>query len=106
MVELEGYNDRERSKALSGCEVGVGFDQLNHQDGEAFYWIELEGMSVVTVRGEPLGEVTRLMETGANDVLVVGGEGKRERLIPWGRSVVVDVDREKRAIEVDWDPEY
>ena len=52
-----------------------------------------------------LGRVDSLMETGANDVLVVKGD--RERLVPWIEGdVVTDVDLAAGAITVDWDPEF
>jgi 16S rRNA processing protein RimM len=49
--------------------------------------------------------VERLLETGANDVLVVKGE--RERLIPFlpGR-VVSAVDLERGELKVDWDADF
>ena len=45
-----------------------------------------------------------MLETGANDVMVVRGEV--ERLIPfiWG-TVVRSVDVERGAIVVDWHPD-
>jgi 16S rRNA processing protein RimM len=52
-----------------------------------------------------LGTVSRMMETGAHDVMVVDGE--RERLIPYARDRVVDsVDMATRTIVVDWDAEF
>jgi 16S rRNA processing protein RimM len=48
-----------------------------------------------------LGEVTGLIETGANDVIVVRGPAG-EHLIPFLRHVVVDVNVPARRIAVDW----
>ena len=45
-------------------------------------------MMVQTLDGRSLGTVERLIETGANDVLVVRGE--RERLIPFLQGSVID----------------
>jgi len=60
---------------------------------------------VVTLAGEPLGTVDHLIETGANDVLVVDGE--RERLIPFVMGkVIVQVDLEQGEIQVDWDKDF
>jgi len=60
----------------------------------------------VTLDGRSLGRVDHLLETGANDVLVVDDSG-RERLIPYVRDVVVrSVDLAGGRIEVDWDPEW
>ena len=55
--------------------------------------------------GEALGTVDHLIETGANDVLVVRGD--RERLIPFTPGhAVVEVDMEQRRLTVAWDPAF
>jgi 16S rRNA processing protein RimM len=62
-------------------------------------------LRVVTLEGVELGEVSHLLATGANDVLVVKGE--RERLLPFVRGqVVVEVDLAQRLLRVDWDPDF
>ena len=72
---------------------------------EGYYWVDLIGLEVVTTEEVMLGTVQSMMETGANDVLVVNGD--RERLIPWIEGDVVQtVDLEKGSIVVDWDPEF
>jgi 16S rRNA processing protein RimM len=49
--------------------------------------------------------VDHLIETGANDVLVVRGE--REHLVPFVREQVVkSVDLEAGVMRVDWDPDF
>ena len=80
-------------------------------EGE-FYWRDLIGMKVVTTKGYDLGEVTDIMETGANDVLVVkanrnDGFGKKERLIPYLFDQVIDsICKKTKQINVDWDPGF
>ena len=60
---------------------------------------------VVTTEGVVLGEVSHLLSTGANDVMVVRGE--RERLLPFVQpDYVKAVDFEAGTITVDWDPEF
>ncbi|UWN51421.1 Ribosome maturation factor RimM [Alcanivorax sp. ALC70] len=61
--------------------------------------------------GRDLGRVHGLMETGANDVLVVRGDAdsldRQERLLPWTPGEVVRaVDLEAGELRVDWDPEF
>ena len=88
-----------------GYEIGIRRDQLPVTAPGEYYWHDLQGLTVVTVKGELLGTVGHLLETGANDVLVVNGE--RERLIPFVLDqVIVDVDLDKREIQVDWDKDF
>lgn len=87
------------------CEIGVRRDQLPDTAPGEYYWRDLIGLAVVTRQGEPLGKVDHLLETGANDVLVVAGE--RERLIPFVPGpIVTQVDLQAGVIEVDWDKDF
>ena len=65
------------------------------------------GLSVVNEEGIPLGTVKQMIETGANDVLVVkaceGSVDGRERLIPYlPGDTVARVDLDAGLMEVDW----
>ena len=55
--------------------------------------------------GSSLGKVEDVLETGANDVLVV--QGDRRRLLPFVTgSVIKSVDMESGRISVDWDADF
>lgn len=105
VARLEGITDRDAASALVGAQIAIRRDQLPTLAEDEYYWSDLEGLRVTTVDGVELGVVDHLMETGANDVLVVKGD--RERLIPFLRGdVVVDVDLQGGVLRVDWDPEF
>jgi len=105
VARLEGCDDRDQAARLMGAEIAVRREQLPPLPPGEYYWTDLEGLRVVTREGVELGTVARLMETGANDVLVVRGE--RERLIPYlPERVVLEVDLEGGLIRVDWDPDF
>ena len=71
VVKLDGFDDRDISRQLLGARIGIKREQLpDLVDGE-YYWHQLEGLLVVNIKGEELGIVDKLIETGANDVLVV-----------------------------------
>ena len=67
------------------------------EEGE-FYVPDLIGMDVVTEDGKPVGKLTDVLSTGANDVYVV--QGKEEHLIPAVKEYVRSVDMEKGAMTV------
>ena len=104
IARLDGCHDRDAALGYRGCEIAVERSRFpDAEDGE-FYWADLVGLRVATTGGVDLGEVGRMMETGANDVMVVRGEG--ERLIPFLPGTVVhSVDVERGAIVVDWHPD-
>jgi 16S rRNA processing protein RimM len=66
----------------------------------------LIGAKVVNETGEALGTVETLMETGANDVLVVrsgNSAGSTEILIPFVSEYLANVDRQNKVVTVRWE---
>jgi 16S rRNA processing protein RimM len=105
VARLEGIEDRTRADELAGCRIFIKPEQLPGLDAGEFYWSDLIGLSVETVDGVTLGEIASMMETGADDVMVLKGE--RERLIPFViDQIVTEVDLVNRRVVVDWSPEY
>lgn len=105
IAHLTGIDDRDAAAALVGAEILVRREQFANADENEYYWADLVGLEVVTTSGVALGKVDSLMETGANDVLVVVGE--QRRLLPFLMGQVVkDVDLSARKIVVAWDPEF
>lgn len=102
---LEGVDDADAAQLLAGAGIRVERAQLGEPGPGSWYWADLEGLRVLTLAGMELGRVETLMETGANDVLVVQGE--RRRLIPFVHGQVVRaVDLEAGTLTVDWDPDF
>lgn len=102
---LPGFDDREQAMTLVGQQIFVGRDQLPPAEEGNYYWSDLEGLEVHTMDGKVLGRVDRMMETGANDVMVIRGD--RERLVPFIQGQYVKrVDLDAGLIEVDWDPDF
>ena len=104
VARFAGCTDRDQAALFRGREIAVPREAFPEAQGNEFYWADLIGLRVVNKAGEDLGTVSRLVETGANDVLVV--EGDRERLIPFIEDVVLEVDLAARTIRVDWGADY
>jgi len=75
-------------------------------DGE-FYWQQLIGLEVANDT-KKIGVVSSILETGANDVLVIKQEqdGQADVLIPYTEQTVLEVNLEGGTMIVDWDPSY
>ena len=102
IARIDGYVDRDQAAALIGTDIAVPRDELPETEKGEFYWSDLEGLTVVHRDGTELGKVAHLLETGANDVMVVRGE--KERLVPFVMNkVVLGVDLDEGVIEVDWE---
>lgn len=104
VIHVVGCHDRDGAEARAGSVIEVPAEALPALGSSEYYWGQLVGLAVETVEGVSLGVVSRLMETGANDVLVVQGE--RERLVPYIADVVRRVELDQRRLVVAWDPEF
>jgi 16S rRNA processing protein RimM len=105
VAQLDGVNDRDRAASLMGWDIFISPDQLPKVAKGEYYWSDLIGLNVETDRGIQLGAVDSLLETGANDVLVVKGE--RERAIPFLQGkTIINIDLDAGKIIVDWDPDF
>ena len=105
VAKFKNCDDRDAAALLNGQQIAIQRDQLPQAQEDEYYWIDLEGLEVKTMDGVSLGIVDHLLETGANDVLVVKGD--RERLIPYVKDhIVKSVDLENSVIQVDWEADY
>ena len=108
VMELENVTDRDQVLPLIGAELAIKNTQLKPTAKDAFYWSELVGLTVINLQDQPLGQVDHLLETGANDVLVLKVDGEDEkRLIPFVMDEIVKlVDVDNKLIQVDWGVDY
>jgi 16S rRNA processing protein RimM len=105
IANLESLNDRDAAADLNGWDILIRYEQLPKARKGEYYWTDLIGLQVKTVDGVELGVIKQMLETGANDVVVVRGE--RERLIPFlQQQTIIAIDLDAREMVVDWDPEF
>jgi len=102
---VDGVGDRDAAQGLRGARVYVSRASFPTPAADEYYWVDLIGLAVVNRQGEPLGEVTGLLETGAHAVLRVR-LGEQERLIPFVGAHVDRVDLAARTVIVDWGLDY
>ena len=102
IARLAGIDDRDAATEHVNALVGVPRGKMPATAKGEYYWSDLEGLRVVHKDGRLLGKVAHLLETGANDVLVVRGD--REVLIPYIKDEVIeDVDLASGVIRVNWE---
>jgi 16S rRNA processing protein RimM len=122
VAQLVGVAGRDAAEALKGSAVQISrrhFPAL--ADGE-FYWVDLIGLEVENVQGEPLGVVTGMMDNGAHPILRVAAsaigspatgspaadseKSQHEILIPFVEQFVKTVDQTAKKVTVDWGSDY
>ncbi len=106
-----GYDDRESVARLIGAELAVQRSEFKATSKDEYYWTDLIGLKVFNLEEIELGLVTRLIETAANDVLVIQPqkndnsvkEAKSELLIPFVmQHYIKNIDLDAGSILVDW----
>lgn len=102
IVKLAGIDDRDSAADHVDSDICVSRESLPATEVGEHYWTDLEGLQVIHKDGTVLGRVAYLLETGANDVLVV--EGDQEILIPYVLDDVIEnVDLDRGVINVNWE---
>jgi len=116
VAHIKGVDDRTLAESYKGLEIVAATSELPQLGVGEFYWRQLQGLQVWCKDKDSkedgdkrvlLGIVDHLIETGANDVLVVkaceGSIDQSERLIPYlPGDVITRVDLEEAVVEIDW----
>jgi 16S rRNA processing protein RimM len=94
LLKLEDIADRNAAESLRFQDVEVPTEQAVRLPRGQFYWHQVIGLQVeLAATHEPLGTVSDILETGANDVYIVKSP-KGELLIPAIKEVVKRIDPE------------
>ena len=113
VAQLKGVDDREDSRRYIGVELYIEKSQLPELPEGEYYWDELTGLEVINKQGVILGNISQMVATGSNNVMVVSGkkepssskEGK-EHWVPYIEPFLISIDMDKRQILVDWDEDF
>lgn len=100
LVKFEGVETRDQAETLRGKRLFVTPDEVGEPPPGCYWEHQIVGLVVMTVGGLELGTVWEVMETGANDVLLVR-QGRREHLIPMIEDVVMEVDLERGVLVIN-----
>lgn len=92
LVHFEGLDSPEAAGAYRNTWVFVRADDRPPLPEGEYYQHQLIGLQVRTQEGEVLGQVVEIINTGANDVLVVRRAAARDVLLPFIDDVILQVD--------------
>lgn len=106
IARLQDVNDREAAALLMGWQIAIHEQQLPNLQQDEYYWRDLIGLRVINHENINFGVVDHLIETGANDVLVVKDK-TQERLIPFEQQhTIQQIDLDAGEIRVEWDADF
>lgn len=106
VIQFENCHDREQAQRYTNCDIGISRTLLPTLPKDEFYWQDLVGLQVINQDNRNLGTVTQLMETGANDVLIVKSDSEEIAIPLLFDEVVIDVDLTNKILRVQWDPDF
>lgn len=111
IAQLANCETRDDVEGYLGAEIAVPASSLAKLDDGEYYWNQLQGLAVINTDKQRLGVVHNLLETGANDVIVVHADDAsidaQERLIPYlVDKVIKSINLETGEIIIDWDASW
>ena len=105
ILSLDGYDVRESVNELRNRIVYTRTSGLPTLPNGQYYHHQLIGLHAVDEDGKDIGTIREILETGANDVLVLDAHGQ-ELLVPMIKEVVLSVDLPAGLVKVklqQWD---
>lgn len=100
VFSFEGIATRTDAEGLRGSEMFILESQAVPLAEDEYFIHDLYGMQVLIEGGELLGTVREVLQTGANDVLVVQREQQPEALIPIIHDVIVEMDTAQKRLVI------
>ena len=102
---LKDVDSIDQAEKLRGMLIKVSVDELMPLPPGRYYIFQIIGLECRTESGTPLGVVTDVLQTGANDVYVVkpykGVTRQKEILIPVIPQVVKDIRPEEGVLVIE-----
>ena len=100
ILKFKGINDINDIEKYKGKKLLVTRENaVELEEGEHFI-ADLIGLKVVTDEDEELGELTDVLQTGANDVYEVRMDNGKDVLIPAIKDCILDVNIEEGIMKV------
>lgn len=100
ILKFEQYDNMDQVIPLKGMDLFVTRENaIPLAEGE-HYIVDMIGCKIITDDGNTFGELTDVMQTGANDVYVVKTTDGKEVLLPAIKECVLEKDIENKVIKV------
>jgi len=103
VLKIETFDDVTAAQELVGFNFAVPEADRVQLEADEFYDWELEGCTVKTVDGTPVGVVSSVLKTGGTEILVVNDQDV-ERLVPLAAAIVKEIDPAAKRILIDPPP--
>jgi len=100
VIEFQGFDSIEKAEQINNSGMYLPLSELSELSGTEFYFHEVPGFSVIDkTRGE-IGDIRQILDFPSQAVMQVFFKEK-EILIPINPQVILEVNREKKEIQID-----
>ena len=100
ILKFEGIDNINDIEKYKGKDLLITREQAVPLKKDEYFICDLIGCQVVTEDGREVGELTEVLQTAANDVFVVQGNGKKEILVPYIDDCVSNISMEEKKVTV------
>jgi len=100
LMKFIGIDTIEEANKYRNAFLNIAADELYPLPDGYYYHFQLIGMKVYDLEIGYIGELTDILETGANDVYVIKSENHGEVLIPAIKEVIMEVNLNQQTIRV------
>jgi 16S rRNA processing protein RimM len=100
VIKFREINSITDAAKYIGCDVMIVADTLPPPEEGTFYTFQLKGCQVFTTKGEYIGIVTDVLDSGGTEILKVDRDDE-ETLIPFAESYMKNIDPDQHRIDVD-----
>lgn len=100
IIKFKGYDSINDIEKYKGMSIYVTRENAVPLKKDEYFMADLIGLEVEDESGEVLGELTDVMQTGANDVYVIRLKDGEELLLPAIKQCILLVDMDRRIMKV------
>ena len=100
IIRFDEIHSRNDAEVIKGCRLLLPDDHLRPLEANEFFLHKIIGCRVEDQKGQILGKITSILETGANNVYEVS-DGSSVFLVPDVPHVVLDMNVETKKMVID-----
>jgi 16S rRNA processing protein RimM len=99
-LKFKGICSIDQASGLVGTEIRVPEEMLGPLEDYDFYHFQIVGCTVLLKDGHKIGMVKDMLSIKDNDLLVIK-KGHKEVLIPFSKTICLEIDLKKKQIIID-----
>lgn len=99
-LKFQDINTHDQARQLQGCELYLPLELLPPLSGNAFYFHEIKGYTVIDKHKGEIGHILQVVEYPGNPLFEIENQG-RQILVPVKDEIIEKLDRENRIIHIN-----